>query len=253
MARWRVLGLAATTVAVVGATACQPPPPPDYRPSEILEFEITRSVVAGDDLTVSVTASDDVAVRALSVGFTVPDTVAFQYDGFAPAEIITCDIPTFQPQPLVSVEFTCSTPDFAPNGEWTAEVVAHDGGGAYEGRATTTFDLSGGSDDVSPPTVVSYEAGPNPATVGDTVTFTIRVTDEHPLHFSYRSLTWQQYGSGWLYCDETARTVVAPNDVEVTFGCPVTDAPGEANGTFIVRDVLGNTLRLHEPIQVVAG
>ena len=39
----------------------------------------------------------------------------------------------------------------------------------------------------------------------------------------------------------------------MTFGCPVTNAPGEANGTFIVRDMLGNTLRIYEPIQVVAG
>ena len=251
MARWNVLGLV-TAMVVVGATACQPPPPPNYQPSKILSFDITPSVVAGDDLTVSVIASDDLAVEALSVGFTVPDTVAFQHDGFFPAAIVTCDIPTIQAQPLVSVEFTCSTPDFAPNGKWTAEVIADDGG-AYDGRATTTFDLSGGSDDVSPPTIVSYEAGPNSPTIGDAVTFTIRVSDEHPLDFSYRPLTWKQNNSIWAYCDETARTVFAPNDLEVTFRCPVTNAAGEANVTFIVRDILGNTLRIHEPIQVVAG
>jgi len=252
MTRWTVLGLLAALV-MVAATACQPAPPPYYQSSKVLSFDITPSVVAGDDLTVSVTASDDVAVHFLTVEFIVPETVAFQYDGFAPATIITCDIPAFAAQPLVSVEFTCATPNWAPNGTWTARVTADDGGGPYAGRATTTFDLSGGSDDVSPPTVVSYEAGPSPATVGDTVTFTIRVTDEHPLHFSHRSLTWQQRNSGWVYCDETARTVFAPNDVEVAFNCPVTNFPGEAAGTFIVRDVLGNTLRIDERIQVVTG
>ncbi|CAN5423157.1 hypothetical protein BH10ACT3_BH10ACT3_02780 [soil metagenome] len=255
MTRWNVLGpVAAMALVMAAATACQPAPPPYYKASQILSFDITDAVVAGDDLTVSVTASDDVAVQAVSVAFTVPETVAYQYDGFSPATIITCDIPTFAAQQLVTVEFTCSTPDFAPNGTWTATVIAHDGGGpSYDGRATTTFDLSGGSDDVSPPTIVSYQAGPNPATVGDTVIYTIRVTDEHPLHFSYRSLTWQQRNSGWMYCDETARTVFAPNDVEVVFGCPVTDAPGEAHGTFVVRDILGNTLVSYEPIQVVGA
>lgn len=252
MARWNVLGVMAALV-MLAATACQPPPPPYYQPAKVLSYEVSGSVVAGDDLTVSITASDDVAIHGFRMDFTVPETVAFGYDGFSPAEIITCDIPAFTAQPLVSVDFTCSTPEWAPNGTWDATITVLDGGDAYQARATSTFDLSGGSDDVSPPTVVSYEAGPNPATVGDTVTFTVRVTDEHPLHFSYRPLTWQQHGAGWMYCDETTRTEFAPNDIEVGYACPVTDHPGEADATIMIRDILGNTLRIDETIDVLAG
>ena len=144
MTRWSALGLLAAMVAFV-ATACQPPPPPYYQQSKVLSFDITPSVVAGGDLTVSVTASDDVGIDSFGLSFTVPDTVAYKYDGFPGAPIITCDIPSFEPQLLVSVEFTCATPDWAPNGTWTAVVTAHDGGAQYAGRATTTFELSGGS------------------------------------------------------------------------------------------------------------
>lgn len=253
MTRWTARGLVLAAVLTVVATACQPPPPPYYQPSKVLDFSISESVVAGDDLTVTVTASDDVAIRAFSVGFTVPETVAFQYDGFSAAPIITCDIPTFEPQPLVSVEFTCATPDWAPNGAWIAQVVVHDGGDAYETRASAPFELSGGSDDVSPPTVVSYQASPDPVVVGETVSFTVRVTDEHPLHFSYRHHTWQQRHAGWIYCEETARTVFAPNDVEVTTTCPTTNHVGTAESTIMIRDVLGNTLRISDTLEVVAG
>jgi len=101
---------------------------------------------------------------------------------------------------------------------------------------------------------VSYEAPAEPVVVGDSVTFTVRVTDEHPLHFSYRYQTWQQLHAGWVYCEETARTVFAPNDIEVTTTCPpTTDHPGTADTTFMIRDVLGNTLRLRDTVEVVAG
>ncbi len=247
MRRSSIVSSVALLVAI--AAGCQPPPPPGYRAPEILSSAVTESVVAGQDLTVAVAATDDQAVERVLVLFEVPESVASSVHLLVP--IIPCELPTFPSSTVISVEFTCRTPEWAPNGVWKATVWVQDRGheGRFGARATTTFELSGGSDDVTPPTLESVVVEPDPVRVGDPVTFTIRALDDQPLVLR-PTMTFQQDSTPWVTCDQTARTELAANHVEVTYSCPPTVNDRLGHGTFLVADRQGNVARLDHPVPV---
>lgn len=241
--------VASVAVLVALAAGCQPPPPPGYQPPKILSVAVSESVVAGQDLTVAVAATDDQAIERVLVLFEVPESVASSQ--FLRVPTIPCDLPTFPANAVISLEFTCPTPEWAPNGVWKATVWVQDRGhdGRFGARASTTFELSGGSDDVTPPTLESVVVEPDHVRVGDPVTFTIRAIDEQPLVLE-STMTFQQDSTPWVSCPRTARTDIAPNHVEVTYSCPPTVNERLGTGTFLVADRQGNVARLDHRVTV---
>jgi hypothetical protein len=234
-----VLAAAAVMMVLTSAGACQPYPP-YWKAPEVLSVELSESVIAaGSTFTVATTVIDDNVVRALALRFMIES---------GRVRTIDCDEPTFEPADAVSVEFTCTMPEYANNGPWTVDVRADDGeapkgeGGGY-GWGTAEFEVTGGTDDHQVPVVEQMSIDPSPLTVGQPYLVTLRLADEH-----LRDVEGPEFltvfGPAWnRNCAEDSSTRLTPTLHEWVFRCPAVPAAGEYLAIREFTDAIGNGMQ----------
>jgi hypothetical protein len=256
MKRW--LGtLMASIMVVATAGACDPPPPPGWQAPKLESVAIsTDEVVAGSSFTVSVAATDDRQVSRIVLGFYGPRSNG-QYS--IDTLHVSCEHPAWEPQPAVTVEFTCTMPLIAPNGGWKLVVRAHDGewsgvhGACDCVSETVTLTVTGGSDDRDPPALQSVYRDPDPAPVGTRSTVTIQVFDEHPAeHTAPLYLRYDVTSGNPKVCAQVSHVRLSSTLDEWTFDCPGHPTPGEYLGIVWVGDAIGYGRDIRLTFNVVA-
>ena len=254
MRRWATVLIAMALVTV--ASACFPQPPST---ADITSIVVSPDpVVAGAPFTVTVTATDPVDVRAMLKEFRA--TPPFWNDStYTPP--VTCDDPPITAAPTVTQVFTCTLGALAPNGRW-AVMISAAGGGSYWTQQYEYFQVTGGSDDLQPPMVVSQTFSPNPIVAGQPFDYTLRVSDDHlaapaPTTLYFANAYDPQAPSPVVHwdCGPTTPVVITPTVEEFHFtGCEV--GAGAALGTYgglvVVKDTIGNQLAVWPEVEVVA-
>ncbi|MGB3411065.1 MAG: hypothetical protein WBA45_07685 [Microthrixaceae bacterium] len=212
-------------------------------------------VSAGSTFKVSATVTDDNVVTHANVRFEQPNG--------PDTRVVSCTIPPLQPQPVVQFEATCTMADFALNGTWTVLVYAYDGEvptyeGVGGGGATTTFEVTGGSNDQSPPEIESITYTPTSPIAGEPFTLTIRTRDEHlvsPAEGGYMGYTYVGALRKWD-CEALRPGIdISPTVQEWVSTCPGVPelGPGTYNSHFVLADLNGNVLSRFDEFEMVAG
>jgi len=240
----RVVG---TVVSLVGLVlvACQPPQPPSgYVQPVIDSVSVSPStVVAGSTVQVTVRAHDDETIRAVQHdGFVLPQNTALPYD---PS---TCSAYTLVPDGpgAVVATATCTIPSYATNGTWRVRFTVLDTPSYWGMSGTGTFEVVGGTEDVTGPTTESVGYQPAATVAPDaTVVVTARVSDPHgPIALVQGCCPPQLYaGPGvWFDCGTPTLVAVSPTAADATLVCTgkATNTPGVYSGSFTVSDALGN-------------
>ena len=240
MRRW-IPGLLVVVMFFGTAGACQAPYPPGWVPPVISALTLTSSpVTAGGDFTVSATIRDDKIVQSVELYFEQPDRTE-------PA-VIDCTPSPWSPQQVVQVEFSCTIADFALNGVWKVHLGAYDGEvstaeGGGKSWASTTFEVTGGSNDQASPAVESVTYSPAPPVAGQSFTATVVATDYHfatpprSAFFAYSNSTLRQWD-----CTQLSAEVLSPTRQQWVFNCPAvaTFVPGTYWSHFVVTDLNRN-------------
>ncbi len=129
---------------------------------------------------------------------------------------------------------------------------------------TVTFEVVGGSDDVSPPTLVSFHTSPEVITRGTPFTATARVHDDAPIVLGVwnapnsANVTFDSSGYS-NSCGEATLTPVSATEAEVVVSCDgswigiVGPLTGQVSGSLWVQDALYNTAELQLIIDFDAG
>ncbi len=162
-----------------------------------------------------------------------------------------------------TITISCVLPELVSNGTWTLTYqLNYSPPTDYPFQApppppyTVTFEVVEGSDDVSPPTLVSYSTSPEVITKGTPFTVTARVRDDSPIFHG----TWSSPNSRNITfrnsdfsntCYDGTLTTVSETEAEVVFSCDGTwigpvGAPlsGQATGDLWVRDALYNNAQI---------
>lgn len=259
MFRRSVVALMVVVLAGV-ATACPAPPPEGWVAPVVTATVSPSPVVAGEPFEVEVVATDRTAVVSLEIALRPwnrhnPGAAAL-FPG------TTCTATEIDPGPTVTRLFSCTLPPTAPNGAWRLEAFAHNtGSDMYRGAADVTFEVTGGSDDQSPPVLVSYQPSANPVVIGETFAITVRVADDS--HLSPTRTSWSSTivipappgGPVNWRCDATIPERIDETTMEWRFtGCliPEGSAPGTYAGGFNLADALGNSAMISSSFQAVA-
>lgn len=140
---------------------------------------------------------------------------------------------------------TCTIPSTVANGTWSVWVQSEErGGDSYVREDAASFVVTGGSNDVSSPVIVSGSASPSVVTAGGTVTLTWRLTDTSGVTFSTAFLRnpedqWVNGCGG----GETARISGTARDgtYQMTCRIPVSAVNGRYTVWIHAEDPNGNT------------
>ena len=264
MKRSRAVALAVMSVAVV--SACQPPPPPlpaEYRPPVVESVHVTPEPAApGDVVTITMDVRDDVEITRANVGIAiVPSGVELP----PLPRICSAGLEQGEDRTRAVVTITCEVPTFASNGEWTVPVHIVDGknGGIYDNpglQTTVTFQVAGGSDDSSPPTMTSFRTDPAVLRQDTVFTLTMRVVDESPPllahNGSYSDSVWFRKlwaASSTLRCTGLSYAPVSSTEVDVSWTCSPTPGSTELGphaADITVRDALGHSREFRLQVDV---
>ena len=148
--------LSLSDVLVLGvvfvATGCPPvgppQPPPGWVPAEIQSLVVSPDPVEADSpFTLSVDAVDDHEVHGILVLFRQPEgTYSSGVSCALGDQVSTNQVVLDDPQPAVSLEFTCEFPADAPGGTWQVEMRALDSAGPFNQvpRVVESFEVTGG-------------------------------------------------------------------------------------------------------------
>lgn len=159
-----------------------------------------------------------------------------------------------------TVTIACALPALVSNGTWTLSYSLNYSQlfNPYQPPppppSTVTFEVLGGSDDVSPPELVSYSISPEVITRGTPFTVTARVSDDSPIFLG----TWRTDSPDLAFmgerftnwCRNGTLTPVSATEADVVFNCgggwigPVGPLTGQATGILWVRDALHNNAQL---------
>lgn len=243
MKRWRPV-LAIPILLLMSAGACDPPPPAGWQPPDVESITVTPApVIAGSTFTISAVVSDDEQVDRAYLEVRDPRGNE--------SPVLDCEVPELDPQPVVLVEIPCTLPDFAVNGTWSVKLTAYDGewsaghgGGA--GLASTTFEVTGGSNDTVAPVLESATIDPATPVVGEPFTVVIRASDENlvvPPHAgTLRSYKVGAPSPPYWVCDVTSVQSVSPTLQETRFVCPGATELGAGPYwlQFVLADANGN-------------
>lgn len=244
-------------VMLGGLAGCITPPAPS--PARVESVEVSPQPAGpGDTVTVRIEASHSVEVfNGVPIALTNPQGVGIAPDGCSSTLVHPDDDPT-----RATITIACVLPALVSNGTWTlAYRLNYVPPTDYPLQAplpppsTVTFEVVGGSDDVSPPTLVSYSISPEAVTRDTPFTVTARVSDDSPIVFgipdSPRSRIITFYRPGFSNtCHDGTLTPVSATEAEVVFNCeanwigPVGPLTGEVSGDLVVRDALHNEARL---------
>ena len=170
-----------------------------------------------------------------------------------------------------TITIACALPALVSNGTWTLSyrlnytpLTDYPFQAPPPQPSTATFEVVEGSDDVSPPTLVSYSISPEVVTRGTPFTVTARVRDDSPIVFGVpdapESRTLTLRGSGFSNtCRYGTLTPVSATEADVVFNCdgswigPVGPLTGQVSGDLLVRDALYNNARLPLTMDFQAG
>jgi hypothetical protein len=254
----------ATLVALAG---CINPPAP--APPTVDSVEVSpQPARPGDTVAVRIEASHSEAVfNGVPLALTNPQGSAVGVDGCSstlehPGGDLT----------QATITIACELPELVSNGTWTLSYRINyfpPTDAPFQAPppppSTVTFEVVGGSDDVSPPTLVSYSTSPEVITRGTPFTVTARVRDDSPMLLGVwnspnsRRITF--IGSGFSNtCSDGTLTPVSATEADVVYSCdggwigPV-GAPltGQVSGNVSVRDALYNNARLPLTIDFPPG
>jgi hypothetical protein len=253
------------SVVVLGAAvlaACQPPPPAGWTAPEITAIQVEPAPVAGEPFVVRVTVQDDELVD--DVAIVIEPTYAIDGHSPRPYEHVDCEGPPVVAAPVVTVEFTCTMAAFSPNGPWSLIVRATNANAPSQQERTTTFQLTGGTEDREPPVLESLVISPDPVVRGEPYSVTMRISDEHlvlaPRSFGLRNVTdvldpAAPPGVHWP-CGEAEPTVISPTEIELRWdGCTI--GPDAVLGDYYsyvgFEDLIGHPSSTYARTQLVAA
>ena len=162
-----------------------------------------------------------------------------------------------------TITISCVLPELVSNGTWTLSYrLNYSPPTDYPFQApppppyTVTFDVVGGSDDVSPPTLVSFSTSPEVLTQGTPFTATARLRDDSPIYLGVSNGPHSQritfVGSSFATtCYDGTLTPVSATEADVVYSCAGNwigpgGAPlsGQATGNLWVRDALHNNAKI---------
>jgi hypothetical protein len=244
----------AVLLAMLGALAgCITPPAP--APPTVDSVEVSpQSAGPGDTVTIRIEASHSVAVQN-----GVPLALVNPQGSGVGTEI--CSSTTEHPGGDLrhgTITIACALPALVSNGTWTLTYrLNYSSPTDYPFQAplppapTVTFEVAGGSDDVTPPTLVSYHTSPEVVVRGTPFTVTARVRDDAPVviglwnfpnsrTLSFRSSSYENT------CRDATLTPVSATESDVVFSCDggwigvVGPLTGQVTGSLFVRDALYN-------------
>jgi hypothetical protein len=246
--------------------ACGTPPAP--APPSVDSVEISpQPAHPGDTVTVRIEASHSSAIYN-----GVPLTLVNPQGSGVGVE--NCSSTLERPDDdltQATITMACALPALVSNGTWTLSYrLNYSPPTDYPFQApppppyTVTFEVVGGSDDVSPPTLVSYSTSPEVITRGTPFTVTARVRDDSPVFLGIWNAPNSQNitftGSRFSNtCRDGTLTPVSPTEADVVFSCdggwigPVGPLTGQVSGNLWVRDALHNNARLPLTIDFPPG
>lgn len=255
-------------LVVLGTLAgCYTPPAP--APPNVESVTISpQPAHPGDTVTVRIEASHDVAVwNGVPLALVNP-----QGSGVG---VGNCSSTIERPGDDLThatITIACTLPELVSNGTWTLAYRLNytpPTDSPFEAPppppSTVTFEVVGGSDDVSPPTLVSYHTSPEVITRGTPFTVTARVRDDSPplLLGVWGSPTSQDItfsGSGFSNtCRGGTLAPVSATEADVVFSCdgtwigPVGPLTGQVTGNLWVRDALYNNAQIPLTIDFEPG
>jgi len=223
MRRIGLVGMIA--LMALGLTACPTAPPAGYSPPKIQNVQITPDPVQpGESLTMVLDTIDD---RGVTYGFGrtlyTPTGTRLSVQGQCTND--TAPQGDFR---HVLITVTCPIPEFASNGTWRLEVRVNDGSPQENLPGLVQqipFEITGGSDDRTPPQLVQYEISPTTIDQETPFTLTARLRDESGV-----TIGQVQGGSYFQFykpfsphsvfgCGTPVYTPVSETDVDVTLTC----------------------------------
>lgn len=256
----RLVGVTATGAALLLVAACQPPPPPGWVPPVVSAVVAPDPVVAGEPFSIEVTATADTPILSTAVQLYRPIGAPRASSPYPDAGCVGGDLTA---GPAVRQTFTCTLPPLAPNGEWRVQAFAvNEGSGGYRGSGSTTFQVTGGTDDLAPPALESVEISPQPVVVGQPFSVTLRAVDEHHVAPAPTTLSANivipapPEGTVSWSCSPVTPTPLGDTVLEWRFtDCliPAGSSPWTYAGGIRVQDALGNSARLSFSFPAVAG
>jgi len=171
MRRIGLVGMIA--LMALGLTACPTAPPAGYSPPKIQNVQISPDPVRpGESLTMVLDIIDDRGIAgAFGRMLYTPTGTRLSVQGQCTNE--SAPQGDFR---HVLVTVTCPIPEFASNGTWRLEVRVNDGGPLENLPGLVQqipFEITGGTDDRTPPQLVQYET--SPATIDQETPFTLTV------------------------------------------------------------------------------
>lgn len=241
-------------LAILGALAgCITPTAP--APATVDSVEVSPQPAGpGDTVTVRIEASHpEVVYNGVPVALVNPQ------GSRVGAEIC---IPTIEHAgddlTHATITIACALPELVSNGTWTLSYrLNYFPPTDYPFQApppppsTVTFEVVGGSDDVSPPTLVSYSVSPEVVDRAAPFTVTARVRDDSPMILGVwnspnsKNITFA--GSSFSKtCRNGTLTPVSATEADVVYSCdggwigPVGPLTGRVTGYLSVRDALYN-------------
>lgn len=257
----RSAGVLALATIAVATTACLPPPPSGWVPPVVTATVAPDPVAAGQPFEIEVVATDPSTVMSLEIEVRPwyrrnPGNAAL-FPG------LTCDASEFEPATSVTRRYTCVLPSNAPNGSWRLEAFAMNSrSDMYRGGTEVTFEVTGGSDDTSPPVLESASTSPAQVIVGEPFSATVRASDESfgelvPAQLSSNVVLPSPPGGSVAWrCDPATPTRESETVLVWEFtGCliPAGSPAWTYAGGFQVVDTLGHGARMSFSFQAIDG
>ena len=256
----RRIGLVAA-MALVAFAAGGCITPPGYSPPVIASVEVSPSPARpGDTVVFTLDVRDDEGV--IGGGSQLIFTPrGIDLDGI---DVCSMDVAPSAEDPTDStVTVSCPVPAYASNGTWGVQLRLNDAPALANLPGLTTrltYDVVGGTDDVSPPQLVGTRTSPSVVTPSTTFTLTATVSDQAPVapgHYAgaaiftiAKSLT---LGSIFI-CRDAVVTPVSTTESDISWRCEpdfrdaVRSIVGVHSGRMPVHDALGQDADL--PISV---
>ena len=207
----------------------------DVTAPTIVSVTATPSTVSpGDTVVVSAHVTDDTRVRTVGLQATLVGSAgAWSFcDGAGQRTAGSAGDGTWT--------MSCQVPEQVLNGDYSIYPYAQDIAGNWvntNGGPTTDvrgqFTVTGGSDSVSPPEIVSIDVTPADAGPGDTITISAHVTSEGGLKGIELQATRDGDPGSWTFCDKWGtRTSGTATDGVWTITCEVPDPV--LNGSYTI-------------------
>lgn len=260
------VALGAMLSAMAAVLVACPAPPAGYQPPRIESVEVTpRPARAGEDVTLVIEVSDDHrVVSAGAVQLFTPNGTTLNAIGVCDTDLAQLGGPAH-----VELTVTCPVPEVANNGTWQLELRINDGEPLDRLPGLTTrlaFEVAGGSDDVEPPRLLSYDIQPDTVDQDTPFTLTARLSDETP-PFTLRTTGLYPLAftkpfaiNSTFQCHDRTFTPVSATEVDLVAECrPYNyDVAGRSEvglhrAFMTVRDALGNERQFQMEVDVRAA